>query len=383
MRKLAAGTVAILMLLFLSRLTHSESWVNGMFSGRQSEVQFVHEQVTDISWILLLCTFSLLVRFRKRRGVRLYLMAAAFLLFTLAALHSHPLWSSSHTIAADSWQYTDRLTRISNASCAVTETGLRLDDVVSSMAFDPDGNLWLSTPSNGPYCYLVHANEVENLLRPDVIYGLSPDPQGMWVMASRGAFLYHGPAVVREVRFPSAVIPLTALAVNGRHLFGTTRGLFSVAKGESVARLELHADRITLLHKLQNGVLLAGDSGLWRWTEQKIAPCLQIRYSSLSGLIGAGNRILAPTGGEGIVTLSPRPLHNIRFAQPELNIVSPGAAVIHRGKPCFGTYAGAVIYQEGAQWKKARVGEYPVSSLASDGSTLYAWSGGQLLAVHL
>lgn len=383
MRKYIVTATTILMLVLLSGLTHTESWVNRAFAGRQEEVQFVHDQITDISWILVLCAFSLLVRFRHRRGVRLYLMAAGFLLLTLAALHSHPLWSSRKMMATDTWQFDQRLTRVYSSSAGVAETGLRLDDVVTAMSFDKDGNLWLSTPSNGPYCFMVHTGEIENLLRPDVVYAFYPDPEGMWVMTSQGAFLYRGAGIIRSVHFPEGVIPLSGIRVRDRRLFGTTRGLFSVGPSDTIARQELAADRITQLYPIAGGVLVAGDSGLWRWTGRGIAPCAKIRHRTLSGIIGSANRIYAATGEDGILTLKPRPVNEIRFAVPELNIISPGAATMHHGMPFFGTYAGAVVYQAGNKWKQAVIGEFPVTAIASDGESIYAWTGGRLVEVKL
>ena len=69
MRTLAIITV-IVTLAILSSLTHTNSWVNHAFSDRQPELQYVHEQVADVFWILLLCSFSILVRWRKKRSVR-------------------------------------------------------------------------------------------------------------------------------------------------------------------------------------------------------------------------------------------------------------------------------------------------------------------------
>lgn len=371
------------LILLIAGFAHTESWISRVSSGREEEISFVHQQVADVSWILLLCVFSLLVRFRRRRGARAFLLAAVFLLFALAALQSHPVWKEKRVLAADDWSLAGKLTRIATFPAAISETGLQLDDVVSAMAFDPDGNLWLSTPSNGPYCYQVHSNELENLLRPDAVYGLSPDPDGMWVMTSQGAHLYHGVSVVREVGFPEGVIPLTALASGGTHLFGTTHGLFIAKQGEARARSAMSGDRITLLHRIPGGVIVAGDSGIWRWTPRGIASCLQMRHLSLAGMVSAGGRVLAPTGESGILNLSPRPLENVRFGIPELNMLSQGAAVVHRGIPCFGSYPGAIVYQNKNRWLQAKIGDYPVTALASDGATLYAWCGGRLLAVSL
>lgn len=383
MRTFTILGIAIVLTLLTAGFAQTESWVTRIASARESEISLVHQQVADVSWILLLCVFSLLVRFRRRRSARAFLLAAAFLLFALAALQSHPVWKEKRVLAADDWTPVGRLTRIATIPAAVSETGLQLDDVVSAMAFDPDGNLWLTTPSNGPYCYVVHANELENLLRPDSVYGLSPDPAGMWVMTSQGAHLYRGAAIVREVSFPKDVVPLTALAADGLHLFGTTRGLFIAVEGETRAHSTMPGDRITLLHSISGGVIVAGDSGIWRWTPRGIASCLQIRHLSLAGLVSAGGRVLAPTGETGILNLSPRPLVNVRFAIPELNMLSQGAAVLHRGMPCFGSYPGAIVYQNKNRWRQAKIGEYPVTALASDGETLYAWCGGRLLAVRL
>ena len=382
MRKVVAA-ITILLLSLLSGLTHTESWVNHVFAGRQEEVQFIHEQITEITWILLLCVFSLLVRFRHRRGVRLYLLAAGFLLLTLAALHSHPFWNSRRMMVTDSWQLDSRITRIHTAGAVVSETGLRLDDVVTAMAFDSFGNLWLSTPSNGPYCFQVHTGEIENLLRPDVVYAFYPDSDGMWVMTSQGAFLYRGAGIIRSVHFPEGVIPLCAVRVGDRRLFGTTRGLFSVRGAATSARQELAADRITQLYPVRGAVLVAGDSGLWRWTGRGTAPCAQIRHRTLSGIIGSADRTYAATGEDGILLLRPKPVNEIRFAVPELNIISPGAVSMHRDVPCFGAYTGAVVYRSGNLWKQSVIGEFPVTALASNGEALYTWTGGRLVEVKL
>lgn len=355
-----------------------------MFSGREDELHFVHEQVADIVWILLLCAFSLLVRFRRRKAFRVYLMAIVFFLFTLAALHSHPLWNSRKLASSDVVQAQAVLTRVVEAQSQILEAGLRLDDVVTAMAFDPDGNLWLATPSNGPYCYQVHSNEVENLLRPDVVYGFFPDKEGMWVLTSGGAFLYRGPEVVQAVRFPEGVIPLCGLRVSGRRLFGTTRGLFTVPEGRSQAQPEgSQQDRVTALRPIGSSVLVVSDSGLLRWTQRGTALFAAIHHRSVSGLAGEGKRLYAATSEDGILSIHPWPWSEIRFAVPELNMISAGAITEHKGMPCFGTYGGSVVYRSGSGWRRIATGEFPVTALASNGETLYAWSGGRLLDVTM
>ena len=377
------AVVGVLFLVMLSGLTHSESWVNRVLPGQTQEVSFVHEQITDISWVLLLCTFSMLIRFRKRKTARAYLMALGFLLMALAALHSHPLWSAQKMKAPMELKRENAITRIVSVPSVLIESGLKLDDVVTSMAFDREGILWLSTPSNGPYYYSVSINEVENLLRPDVVYGFSPDPGGMWVFTTRGAFLYSGKEIVRAITFPQGIIPLCATEVDSGTMFGTTRGLFYARAGETTAQHEALQERVTHLRPWDNGILVTGDSGIWRWNSKGTAQFVQVRRLSICGLTGVGRHLYAATSDAGILALHPAPSKGIRFALPELNMISPGAVTTYRGMPCFGAYDGSIVCESPNGWRRWKTGDYPVTAIASDNDHLYVWSGGRLTELEM
>ena len=107
-----------------------------------------------------------------------------------------------------------------------------------------------------------------------------------------------------------------------------------------------------------------------------------IRHRTLNGLVGTSGGLYAATSENGILVLRPGPVREILFAVPELNMISPGAVVAHRDMPCFGTYDGSVVCESSEGWKKATIGEFPVTALASDGDRLFAWSGGRLLEVE-
>ena len=135
--------------------------------------------LSDFSWIIALCTFSILLRFKQGQPGKLRLFLLVLVLLVLAALHSHPLWSfSRHALRYEEKE--SLTTRIVNIPATIIPTGLEIDDIVPAMNFDPGGRLWIIGNQGGPYIYSPQTNEFTTLLRPDSIQGLFPDPLGMW-----------------------------------------------------------------------------------------------------------------------------------------------------------------------------------------------------------
>ena len=64
-----------------------------------------------------------------------------------------------------------------------------------------------------------------------------------------------------------------------------------------------------------------------------------------------------------------------------LNLNSINAAILYRNEPWFGTLDGSLIVRSELAWHWIRVSDFPVTAIATDGSSLYAWSGGKLVQV--
>lgn len=343
--------------------------------------QTIHEQIADLAWIFFLCLFSLAIRFRKSRKLKYEFLAIAVFLFVLAAVHSHSLWSFSPVKPSPAKAANLEFTRIHTVHAATLETGLQMRDVIHAMAFDGYGDLWLTSASSGPYVYSVQTNEVEDLIRPDTVYGLLPDPRGIWVLSSSGAVLYSGLNVIDEVQFPHDVIPLCGARSNDGLYFGTSRGLY-LLRSQKLTEVPIgFKTRITNIYVSKNVLLLTTDEGAYRYGNGHVAS-LNMPEINLIGLLPARTGFIGATDSRGLVQGDAPSWRMLMFGSSNLNFYSPEAVCVHRNQPYFGSLDGSIVTLRNANWVRGVVSDWPVTSLASNGESLYAWSNGELLQVE-
>jgi hypothetical protein len=97
--------VLVLSILILSILA-DPSWASEFqiaTPDRAVRGSAANNAFADSFWIVVLCLFSIALRFGKHSRSRWRLFALLLLLSVLAAIHSHPLWNFS-TIGAPSTQ---------------------------------------------------------------------------------------------------------------------------------------------------------------------------------------------------------------------------------------------------------------------------------------
>jgi len=272
-------------------------------------------------------------------------------------------------------------TRIHTVHAETMETGLQMRDVIHAMAFDGYGDLWLTSASSGPYVYSVQTNEVEDLLRPDTVYGLLPDPHGMWILASSGAALYSGLTVIEEIGFPRDVIPLCGARFKERLFFGTSRGLFSY-ESKKLTEVPIGIKtRITNLYVSKNVLLLTTDDGAYRYGNGHLSS-LNMPDINLIGLLPARTGFIGATDSRGLVQGGAPGWKTLTFGSSNLNFYSRNAVCVHRNQPYFGSFDGSIVTLRNGLWERGVVSDWPVTSLASNGESLYAWSNGELLQVE-
>ena len=338
--------------------------------------------IADFSWILLLCLFSVLIRFKRgyKSKHRLYLLA--FFLLMLAAIHSHPLWSFSKS-NGELVPYA-AITRIIRVPAVITETGLQLDDIVHSMYFDPGGKLWMSANQSGPYIYSVPTNEFTTLLRPDYVYGLYPDQQGMWVLASTGAFLYEGETIIREIHFPLGIIPLCAGRLGGDLYFGTGKGLYRASSSDQIALHEVLSVRVNHITNRGNGLILGTESGVLHLSQDRSVRKMDesLPRFNIASLVQTNGQILAATDSKGILQIQTESWKEVRFGRKSMNLFTSGSVTQMGNTAYFGALDGSIVFQEKGEWKRIETGEWAVSALAADRDSIFAWTNGRLLHIQ-
>lgn len=338
--------------------------------------------IADFSWILLLCLFSVLIRFKTGSNSKRKLYLLAFLLLMLAAIHSHPLWSFSKSSSALIPH--SAITRIIRVPAVITETGLQLDDIVHSMYFDPGGKLWMSANQSGPYIYSVPTNEFITLLRPDFVYGLYPDQQGMWVLASTGAFLYDGETIVRKIHFPSEIIPLCAGRVGGDLYFGTAKGLYRASSSDRIALHEVLSMRVNHITTRAQGLFLGTENGVWQLSQDRSITAMDegLPRFNIASLIQTNGQILAATDSKGILQIHSGRRKEIQFGRKAMNLFTTGSATQKENTAYFGAMDGSIVFLEKGKWKRIETGEWTVSALAADGDSIFAWTNGRLIRIQ-
>lgn len=350
---------------------HFQSRVEGAAANEQ--------QATDFCWILLLCLFSFLIRTRKTGRWRYHLLTAAFFLLILAAFHSHPLWSLSSRVPNPAQNV--RITRIRQSEATVLNTGLHLDERVTSLAFNGNQRLWLSSGSESPILYSIATNEQDDFLAPGPVYGMYGSG-GMWIFTRAGAYRYENDEYTQKVIFPSNTVPLCGQYWEGRLYIGTSQGLFVMTNGNSPALLL--KGRILQLVSADLNLLAVSDDGIWRFDGKQFSRILSTpgSHGNIYAALYTDHKIYAATDSDGIFLFDRGKWIPIRFGKAGLNMISPGAAVLHRNHPFFGTMEGSIVYyNEREGWMRIKTGDSPVSALTSDGKQLYAWAGGSLICI--
>ena len=339
-------------------------------------------QYGDALWVVLLCAFSWTIRNRKARFC-VPCSIGLLLLLVLAAFHSRPLWSSE---TGDGRSLQSRPARIFKVPPTFYETGLEIRDIITSLAVDSEHKVWLASASSGPYVYAPATNEVDNLLEPDTIYGLFADHSAVWVLTSSGAHLYQASGIIRSLGFPNGSIPVAgAVRPDGSLLFSTNTALFQV-RPENLAMTSLPFSHplTRILPAPDNSVLLVGPQRVWRMgtrAAEQLSGCGQ--QTEFAAALQIRDELFLSTTSDGILKKAGQHCELVSFARSSLNSFQPGCAVSHRGIPCFGAADGSVVFFKNNQWKRMKISRVPVTALASDGSTLYAWTDGQLLAVRI
>jgi ligand-binding sensor domain-containing protein len=306
-------------------------------------------------------------------------------LLILAALHTHPLWSSASLPASNALQSTAPLARITRTPAAIIETGMEMDDLINSMVFDPDGILWLSSIEGGVYLYSIPTNEVVHLLFQEYVYGLFSEEEGVWVLTSRAAYLYRNQIHLRTIDMPEGVIPLCGVSA-GAHIFlGTTEGLYRANKTGQHA---VHAAFNNRIHQMKadgDRIFMATDNGVYCWNAGRFIDLNLHDLESEKQVFVAISTIygvrIAASDQYGLLVMQRDKWKRIRFAKSVLNLYSAGAATEYNGSAWFGTGGGFLVRYRKGKWSVFDAGDGPVSALAANHTAIYAWSGGKLLRV--
>jgi hypothetical protein len=255
------------------------------------------------------------------------------------------------------------------------------------MAFDPDGNLWMTSAEGGPYLYSVRTNELTNMIFPDTVYGVFTSHQGVWILSSEKASLFRASELIRNIYFPDQVIPISGIENGELTYFGTNEGLFVANRLDQLARRADSSQYIKSVVVHRNSLLLTTSNGinLWKIGSRNSTSFIPAPYMPRKGIFASivcmKEGIFAGTEQDGILQIESRNWKKIHFARQNLNMNSFNAAVAYNNKPWFGTLDGSVVFRTGVQWRWIRVNDFPVTALSTDGTSLFAWSGGKLVQI--
>jgi hypothetical protein len=303
----------------------------------------------------------------------------------LLAVHYRPLWSSETARTRKALQ-AHPFTRIFKVPATFYRTGLEIRDIITYMAVDSDGNIWLASSTGGPYVCTRETNECDNLLEPDTIYGLFADHSAVWVLTSSGAHLWQSAGRIRSLGFPRDGIPVAgALRPDGSLLFSTNTALFLVpADSRSIAPLPFSHRLTEILPAPDDSTLLLAPGRVWRMNGRAIEqiPGCTAR-NQFAAALQLRNDLLLATTDDGLIRTAGSTCQHFSFARRSLNAFEPGSAITHRGIPCFGSAEGSLVFYRHNRWERMKISRMPITALATDGTTLYAWTDGQLLAVSL
>jgi hypothetical protein len=277
------------------------------------------------------------------------------------------------------------LTRIYRAPAVLIDTGLEIPDLITNMAFDPNGNLWLSSLEGGPYFYSVRINELTDMVFQSAVTGLFSSAEGVWILEKEYASLYRGTEKIRQVRFPSGTIPVAGLETQNAILFATSAGIFQAATNDIEAHNVGFTERSYSVALHPRGLLISADSGLKIWKDAGTKLFLPDGFIPKRGVfatvISTPIGIFAGTDQDGFLQLSRGNWQRHVFARRNLNLNSLNASTMYRGDPWFGTLDGSVVFQSAGRWHWIEVSEFPVTAITTNGKQLYVWSGGKLLEI--
>ncbi len=321
----------------------------------------------------------------KKTSLLFVLISLPLLLLAAAVYPTQILRIPTSLPAPDVSNQAVPLTRIYRAPAVLIDTGLEIPDLITNMAFDPDGNLWLASLEGGPYFYSVRMNELTDMVFQNTVTGLFPSTEGVWILQKENASLYRGTETIKEVRFPTGIIPVTGLETQNAILFATSAGIFEAAPNDIEAHNIGFTERSYSVTLHARGLLISTDSGLKIWNEAGTRLFLPDGFIPKRGVfasvISTPVGIFAGTDQDGFLQLSPGCWQRLVFARRNLNLNSLNASTIYRGDPWFGTLDGSVVFQSAGRWHWIEVSEFPVTALTTNGKQVYVWSGGKLLEV--
>jgi hypothetical protein len=321
----------------------------------------------------------------KKTSLLFILIPLPLLLLAAAVYPTQSLRVHTSSPAPDGSSQGVQITRIYRAPAVLIDSGLEIPDLITNMAFDPDGNLWLSSLGGGPYFYSVRTNELTDMVFQHEVTGLFSSPDGVWILQKENASLYRGTEAIRQVRFPSGTIPLSGLQIQNATLFASTSGIFKVATNHAQAVNVGFKERAYSVALHSRGLLISTDSGLKIWNDGGTKSFLPADFIPKRGVfasvITTANGIFAGTDQDGFLELSRGKWQRLVFARRNLNLNSVNASTIFHGEPWFGTLDGSVVFQSKGSWHWIPVSEFPVTAVATNGKSLFVWSGGKLLEV--
>lgn len=321
----------------------------------------------------------------KKTSLLFVLIPLPLLLLAAAVYPTQILRIPTSSPAPDVSSQAVQITRIFRAPAVLIDSGLEIPDLITNMAFDPDGNLWLSSLGGGPYFYSVRTNELTDIVFQHEVTGLFPATDGVWILQKEKASLYQGTEAIRQVYFPSGTIPLSGLQIQNATLFATTSGIFKAATNDGEARNVGFKERSYSVALHRRGLLISTDSGLKIWSQAGTKSFLPAEFIPNRGVFASvvktADGIFAGTDQDGFLELSRSKWQRLLFARRNLNLNSVNASAIFHGEPWFGTLDGSVVFQSKGNWHWIPVSEFPVTAVATNGKSLFVWSGGKLLEV--
>ncbi|HEY7161304.1 MAG TPA: hypothetical protein VH815_08590 [Acidobacteriota bacterium] len=280
---------------------------------------------------------------------------------------------------------TVHITRIYRAPAVLIDSGLEIPDLITNMAFDSDGDLWLCSLEGGPYFYSVRMNELTDMVFQSTVTGLFASDEGVWILQRENATLYRGMEAIRQVHFPTGTIPVSGLETKNATLFATSSGVFEAMATNDEAHNVGFKERSYSVALHSRGLLISTDSGLKIWSVTGTKSFLPAEFIPKRGIFASvvttPQGIFAGTDQDGFLQLSRGNWQRLVFARRNLNLNSVNASTIYHGEPWFGTLDGSVVFESKGNWHWIEVGEFPVTAVATNGKSLYVWSGGKLLEV--
>jgi hypothetical protein len=345
----------------------------------------VNEALRSAGRIRLGMLFASLWYVMKKASLIFVLIPLPLLLLAAAVYPTQILRIPTSSPAPDVSSQAVQITRIYRAPAVLIDSGVEIPDLITNMAFDPDGNLWLSSLEAGPYFYSVRTSELIDMVFQRAVTGLFSSSDGVWILQRENASLYRGTEAIREVRFPPGTIPVSGLQIQDATLFATSSGIFKVAANDNEAHSVGFEERSYAVALHSRGLLISTDSGLKIWndtgTKSFLAADFIPRRGVFASVITTTDGIYAGTDQDGFLQLSRGKWQRLQFARRNLNLNSVNASAIYRGDPWFGTLDGSVVFQSKGKWHWFPVSEFPVTAVATNGKSLYVWSGGKLLEV--